>query len=136
MKGFVERMDEIDAHAQDTPGFVAQPSLPDEGAVYGDLDLLNVSIWESIDPLREFTYSGEHAEMLERRTEWFLPSDRLAYVLYWWPAGEPVTEREISRRIAHLDEHGPTPAAFTFDQPYTVEQMLEFTMDSRRRMDS
>lgn len=126
MKGFVDRMDEIDALAESTPGFVAQPTLPDEGALYTGLDLLNVSIWDSIERLREFTYSSEHAEMLDRRSEWFFQSNRPAYVLYWLPAGLLPTEKEIGQKFAHLHQHGPTPTAFTFDLPYTVQEMLQF----------
>ncbi len=126
MRGFVERMDEIDALARGSPGFVAQPTLPDEGAVFRGLDLPNVSLWESIDDLRQFTFTGEHSEMLDRRAEWFLRPDRPAYVLCWWPAGEMPTEKEIGRRLAHLHERGPTPMAFTFDRPFTLQEMLEF----------
>jgi hypothetical protein len=126
MKDFVDQMDEIDELAQGRPGFVAQPIPPDEGTVYTELAFLNVSIWESIEQLREFTYSGRHSEVLDRRVEWFVQSDQPIYVLYWSPAGEPPTEKEISQRFEHLREHGPTPRAFTFDKSYTVEEMLEF----------
>lgn len=126
MNDFADQMDEIDELAQGWPGFVAQPIPPDEGTVYTELAFLNVSIWESIEQLREFTYSGRHSELLDRRAEWFVQSNRPIYVLYWSPAGESPTEKEISQRFAYLREHGPTPLAFTFDQPFTVEQMLGF----------
>jgi hypothetical protein len=59
MKGFVDRLDEIDALAQGWAGFIAQPALPDEGIVYNKPNLVNVSIWDSIENLREFTYLTE-----------------------------------------------------------------------------
>jgi hypothetical protein len=126
MVDFVERLDEIDLLAQGWPGFVAQPTLPDGGHVYREPALLNVSIWESIEDLREFTYSSVHTELLDRRAAWFVQFDRPVYVLYWSPVGELPTEKEISNRFEHLREHGPTPRSFTFDQPFTVEDMLDF----------
>ena len=130
MKDFVVQADEIDALAQGWPGFVDQPTLPDEGFIYTGLEMLNVSIWDSIEPLREFTYSGRHAEVLERRAEWFVQSDRPAYVLFWIPAGELPTEEQISQRFERLRVHGPTPLAFTFDSPYTPEEMLKFASEA------
>jgi hypothetical protein len=126
MKGFVDRLDVIDELAHGWPGFVSQPALPDEGQVYAGLTLLNVSVWESIEHLRAFTYSSKHAELLDQRSDWFLQSEQPAYVLFWFPAGELPTEEEIRQRFDHLRANGPTPQAFTFDRSYTVEEMLEY----------
>jgi hypothetical protein len=126
MKGFVDHVDEIDELAHQSPGFVAQPILPDEGSVYTGRTLLNVSVWESVEQLRRFTYSGRHSEFLDRRKEWFVQTNRPVYILYWSPAGEVPTEEEIHRRFAYLNVHGPTPHAFTFEQTYTAEEMLAF----------
>ena len=49
MKGFVDRIDEIDALAQSWPGFVAQPTLLDKGLIYTENTLVNVSIWDSVE---------------------------------------------------------------------------------------
>lgn len=126
MKGFVEWIDEIDALAQSWPGFIAQPTLPDEGLIYSEPTLVNVSIWDSVENLQEFTYASRHADLLKRRAEWFVQSDLPAYVLYWSPAGEVPTEAKIKQRREHLYQHGVTPFAFTFDEHYTIEEMLEF----------
>ena len=124
MAGFMARIEEIDALAQKSPGFVAQPTPADEGAVYRDDVLLNLSIWESVESLHEFTYSGRHAQALARRAEWFEQKDGPAYVLYWAPAGHIPTEKEVKERFDHLRRYGATPRAFTFEQRFTVETML------------
>src|SRR5439155_23642411 len=49
MAEFVSLVDEINALARRAPGFVAQPTPPDDGAVFRAPLLLNVSIWESIE---------------------------------------------------------------------------------------
>jgi hypothetical protein len=126
MAGFVAKVDEIDALAQSRPGFVAQPTPPDEGSIYTGRSMLNVSIWESVESLEEFAYGGEHARMLERRAEWFYQDRQPNYVLFWFPSGQVPTEREIQKRIRHLAGSGATPFAFTFDRPFSVQEMLEY----------
>lgn len=126
MKDFIDRVDEIDALAGGWPGFIAQPALPDEGEIYTEPYLLNVSIWESVDNLRDFTHDSKHEELLARRAEWFVQSERHTYVLFWMPAGILLTEREIQSRLTYLQRHGPTPYAFNFERPFTVQDMLDY----------
>jgi hypothetical protein len=132
MAGFVAKIDEIDALAQGCPGYVAQPTPPDEGSVYTGRSMLNLSIWESVESLERFTYGGEHALMLERRAEWFHQQDGPNYVLFWFPEGQTPTEREVQHRMDHLAAAGATPYAFTFDQRFTVQEMLDYTEDAAR----
>jgi hypothetical protein len=123
MAGFVAQVEEINALAHRAAGFVAQPTPPDEGAVYAAPLLLNVSLWESVQSLDAFTHQGKHAAALERRGEWFEQAVASPnYVLYWIPAGHTVTEREVQERLDHLARHGPTPYAFTFQQPFASPQ--------------
>ena len=121
MADFVAQVDEINSLARAAPGFVAQPTLPDEGTVYTAPFLLNVSVWESVESLDAFTHQGKHAAALERRAEWFHQgTQRRAYVLYWVRKGQPVTENQVKQRLDHLAKHGPTPYAFTFDHPFRL----------------
>jgi hypothetical protein len=129
MSGFVDRIDEIDALAHATPGFVAQPTPPDEGSVFTDNTLLNLSIWETVESLYNFTYQGKHAQVYEQRAEWFAQHNRPNYVLYWAPSGHLPTEREVKKRLDHLIRHGPTPYAFTFQSRLTVEESLAFEVE-------
>jgi hypothetical protein len=124
MAAFVSQVDEINALASQAPGFVAQPTPSDQGEVFKDKALLNLSIWESVESLSRFTHDGQHAVALERRAEWFEQNDRVGYVLYWAPRGHVPTEVEVKRRLDHLKEQGPTPLAFTFEQRFTLEEML------------
>jgi len=82
MADFVAQVDEINSLARAAQGFVAQPTLPDEGTVYTAPFLLNVSVWKSVESLDAFTHQGKHAAALERRAEWFHQgTQRRAYVL-------------------------------------------------------
>jgi hypothetical protein len=127
MAGFVSQVEEVNSLARSAAGFVVQPVLPDEGAVYTAPFLLNVSLWESVESLDAFTHQGAHAAALERRGEWF-EQERTTprYVLYWVPEGHVVTEREVKERLDHLGEHGATPFAFTFERRFTLTQALAF----------
>ena len=125
MADFVAQVEEINSLARSAAGFVAQPTLPDEGAVYTAPLLLNVSIWESVESLDAFTHQGKHAASLERRGEWFKQEGAdPKYVLYWMPKGHVVTEKEVKERLDHLRKHGATPRAFTFDQRFNITDAL------------
>lgn len=132
MAGFVQQIDEINALAHASPGFVAQPAPTDEGEVFTGGALLNLSVWETIESLDRFTHQGQHALALERRAEWFEQDDKPSYVLYWAPVGHIPTEAEIKQRIDHLAKYGPTPFAFTFEQRFTVEEMYCFQPGARK----
>ncbi|MCI0692202.1 DUF3291 domain-containing protein [candidate division KSB1 bacterium] len=131
MAGFVNQVDEINALARESPGFVAQPTPADEGQVFSGRALMNLSIWESVESLDRFTHQGRHALALERRAEWFEQYDGPNYVLYWAPAGHIPTEAEVKQRIDYLAKYGPTPFAFIFEQRFTVEEMLAFKKGAR-----
>lgn len=120
------KIDEIDALAAACPGYVAQPTPADEGTVYSGPSMLNLSIWESVETLEQFTYGGEHRLMLERRAEWFHQVAGPNYVLFWFPEAQIPTEREVQARLEHLTAYGATPYAFTFDQRFTVQEMLDY----------
>lgn len=126
MAGFVDQVDAIDALANEAPGFLSQPTPPDEGQVFNGNDLLNLSIWESVETFDAFAHNGQHARVLERRAEWFHRSPGPNYVLYWAPADHMPTEAEVKERIEHLATYGATPYAFTFDTRLTVEEMSGF----------
>jgi hypothetical protein len=130
MADFLAMADKIDALAQAASGFVAQPEPPDEGAVYTGTTLLNLSIWESVEHLKQFTHAGQHARALERRTEWFEQSPGRNYVLFWLPAGEIPTEEEVARRMDYLVVHGPTPYAFSLDESFTIRDLQHFEIRS------
>jgi hypothetical protein len=134
MAGFVAQVEEVNALAHQAPGFVAQPTAPDEGAVYAAPFLLNVSLWESVAALDAFTHQGQHARALEQRAQWFEQEGTgPRYVLYWVPRGHCVTEKEVQERLAHLARHGATPYAFTFEQPFTAAQAAGFEPAARRQ---
>ena len=119
MAGFVERLDDINALAEQQPGFVWR--LIGDGndttdLVWSDdpLVIVNMSVWETIDALFEFVYKTNHTPVMARRREWFDPMGTPAVALWWIESGHHPTIAEAQDRIQHLHEHGPTPYSFTF----------------------
>ena len=120
MQGFVARLDEINALAERTPGFVWRLQTEDGNATavrpYPEDDgiLVNLSVWSDFDSLREYVFRSLHAEVMRRRREWFERFEGVYAALWWVPAGHRPALQEAVARIAHLDAHGPTAYAFTF----------------------
>jgi Domain of unknown function (DUF3291) len=127
MAGFVGRLDEINALADRSPGFVwrlqtAAGNATDLRPYEDDLIIVNLSVWESIEDLQAFVYRTAHIEVLGKRYEWFEKFEA-AYVALWWvPAGHIPSVDEAKERLAHLAEHGPTPFAFTFHVRFQPHQ--------------
>jgi hypothetical protein len=116
LANFVARQDELNALADRSPGFVWRLQ-DDEGYVrpYEDPRILfNLSVWESVESLRTYVYSSAHVEVVRRRREWFSKLDRVHAALWWVPKGHRPSIDEATERLAHLDQHGPTPHAFSF----------------------
>ena len=120
LANFVARLDEINALADGAPGFVWRLKA-DEGRPSSYLQpydderiLVNMSVWESVDALKQYVYKTAHAELLRQRREWFEQFSG-AYLAMWWvPAGHIPGVDEAKKRLAHLEEHGPSQFAFTF----------------------
>src|SRR5579871_2892077 len=76
MSGFMNRLDEINALAEKSPGFVWRLQTSEGNATYfrpyeDDRILINMSVWENVETLRQFVYHTLHAELLRHRYDWF-----------------------------------------------------------------
>jgi hypothetical protein len=120
MSGFMKRLDELNALADRSPGFVWRLQTGEGNATYfrpydhDDRILLNMSVWESIESLKNYVYRTSHADLLRQRHEWFEKFAGTYAALWWVPQGHRPSLDEAKQRIAYLDQHGPTEFAFTF----------------------
>jgi hypothetical protein len=130
MADFVALLDEINALAEASPGFVWR--LKGEGndatslrPFDDDFIIVNMSVWQSIEELRAYVYKSAHASAMRRRREWFEHFGS-AYVALWWvEAGHIPTVGDAKQRLVLLEAHGPTAEAFTFKQPFAPPQVVE-----------
>lgn len=112
---FEDLIDETNAHAEASPGFVWRHGIdtraPDED-VYGDpLVTVNLSVWVSVEHLKDYVYGGFHRDVFRRRKEWF---DSSAVVLWWVDPGERPSLGEGKSRLDHYLAHGASDTGFGF----------------------
>jgi hypothetical protein len=123
MAGFYADLDRINAIADGWPGFVWR-LVDAEGAdatslrPFGGDIMVNLSVWESLEALRDFTFRSGHLDVLRRRREWFAPFGDVYAVNWWIPAGHVPTMNEAGERLDLLRRDGPGPSAFTFRDPF------------------
>src|SRR5262245_44350161 len=134
MADFVARLDEINALADRSPGFVWRLQTTEGNATYlrpydDDRILFNMSVWESIDLLRSYVYGSAHAELLRRRHDWFEKFAGVYAALWWVPEGHVPGIDEAKKRLAHLQAHGPGPFAFTFKNPFPADVQFAMSTD-------
>jgi hypothetical protein len=109
----------INALAEVSPGYVwrLQDDTGNATSIRpfaDDLEIVNLTVWESIETLADFTYRSAHVELLRRRREFFQTPGEPILCLWWIPEGEIPTLEDAIARLEHLRTHGPTPIAFTF----------------------
>ena len=122
MKGFADRLDEINALADKSPGFIWRLQTEEGDATsiqaYDDsLLLINMSVWEDIESLKTFVYKSLHVELIQDRDAWFNKMLNVHQALWWIPAGHLPDIAEGKTKLDHLQQHGPGKAAFTFARP-------------------
>jgi hypothetical protein len=139
MQTFVELLDEVNALADASPGFVWRLQGGEGNATYlrpydDDRILFNMSVWASIDALRAYAYGGAHAAVMRRRREWFTLLEQPSVALWWIPAGHVPSVDGAVRRLDYLQRHGPTGYAFTFRTTFEPSaDCLELPGDAKAR---
>lgn len=116
---FVARLDDINALADRSPGFVWR--LQSESGNATDIEvsddprfIVNMSVWESLEALFTYVYKSDHLTVMAQRRKWFEKPSSAFMALWWLPAGSRPTIEEGLERVARLDRLGPTSEAFTF----------------------
>jgi hypothetical protein len=126
MAEFVARLAEINALAEQTPGFVWRLQTEDGDATairpYADERIMiNMSVWADLESLRGYVFQSAHAAVMRRRREWFERFEGVYVALWWVPSAHRPTAEEAVSRLAHLEAHGSIPFAFSFQQPFDPE---------------
>lgn len=124
MKGFVDRLDEINHLADKSPGFVWRLKDGDSAVsinAYEDPSILvNMSVWEDLESLKNYVYKSVHIELLKERSAWFNKMADAHQTLWWIPANHIPTIAEGKERLKHFQEHGATEFAFNFAKNFLV----------------
>jgi hypothetical protein len=131
VQSFFDAIDEINVLGESSPGFVWRLKDGDNNATeirYNDNPLLivNMTVWESIDALHQFTYYSDHARIYRQRRDWFHVMKTSYFGLWYVPAGTEPTIEDAREHLEYMDKHGATPFAFNFKQRFTLEDYLSY----------
>ena len=123
MKGFVDRLAEINALADTSSGFVWRLQTEEGDATalqfFDDpLLLVNMSVWENLESLTNYVYQSLHVELIRNRDAWFNKMTRPHQALWWVPVGHIPSVAEGKEKLALLRKEGPSVAAFTFAKSF------------------
>lgn len=125
---FIAQLAEVNALAEHSLGFVWRLQSDAGNAtdiVYNDdpFVLVNMSVWDSVENLKIFTYGPRHLAALRERAKWFEKMTLPHYCLWWVPDGHLPTVKEGRERLEHYQAHGPTPQAFWFSQCFPAPEL-------------
>jgi hypothetical protein len=130
MSGLASRIDEINRLAEESHGFVwrlhasqatpeaLQPFEVDFPGFHRDRFFYNMSVWESLEDLRNYTFFSTHAELLNQRHQWVDSIVGAPVALWWIPIGQLPSIAESAERLRSIRQHGPTPYAFTMRKAF------------------
>jgi len=121
--GFVSQLDAINALADKANGFVWRLKSDSGNATdiaYNDdpFVIVNMSVWNSLEALRDFAYKSDHVKVFRQRASWFERMSKPSYCLWWIPAGHKPTVAEGRERLECYRKHGATPYSFWFSQHF------------------
>ena len=122
MAGFINQLPEINALADASPGFIwrLQSETGDNTYLrpYDDpLIIFNLSVWESVDALKQYVYCSQHAAAVRNRKLWFEKMDTAHFALWWIPAGHIPSVEGAKQRLLHRQQYGDNALAFSFTRP-------------------
>jgi hypothetical protein len=116
-------LDPINEFGEKTTGFIWR--LKDEEGnatsiqAFNDPNMIvNLTVWENLEALYKFTYTGEHSFVFKDRSEWFSKMEAHSLVIWWIKSGHIPEIDEAKSKLAHINKNGPSPIAFNFRQAY------------------
>jgi len=123
MSGFVQRLDEINALADESKGFVWRFQTTEGDATYlqpfEDIRILfNMSVWETHVDLRNFVYASIHVELLKSKASWFAKHAEQHLLLLRIQKDHIPSVEEALDKLSLKKVNGPSPAAFRFSRSY------------------
>ncbi len=136
-QGFMDRVPSVYAAADQSHGFIARSirdlqtfehswgpvRIPRCFSHVQDLNRLptTLSIWDDLESVAAYAYSGAHGEAMTKRKDWFESHPNPTHVAWWIDEGHRIDWNEACERLDHLHEHGPTAKAFNFSNPFDAD---------------
>ncbi len=123
MADFVNNLDRINELADSSEGFVWRLMGDGNDATSlrpfdDDMVIVNMSVWQNLESLKNYVYKSAHTDILKRRMEWFEKVKDAMVVLWWVEAGHEPSVQEAKERLEHLRTHGSSNVAFSFREAF------------------
>lgn len=115
---FMDALDRINALADSARGFIARlqsdlGNATDITVSDDPCEIVNMSVWESVEDLKAYAYHTEHVEFFRRRAEWFRRDAKR--VALWHVAERRLPELDDAlRRLLFFERLGSSAYAFGF----------------------
>ena len=129
MQEFVDNLEPVNILAESCDGFVWR--LKDESGDATDIKafsdpniIVNMSVWDSTDALKNFMFRTHHRDFLRRKKEWFHSIAEDSYVLWWIPIGHIPSVEEAVEKLEYLRINGDTANAFTFKSNFNAAEYV------------
>jgi hypothetical protein len=130
MQDFVNNLDRINALADNHDGFVWRLKDEDkdlaEAVFKDDTLIINMSVWDTIESLFDYTYKSDHVEIFKRKKEWFSKMKMMHMAFWYIPEGYEPTFQDAKDRLDYIDKHGDTPYAFGFKKKFSIEDAINY----------
>lgn len=123
LEEFTTNLDRINALAEQSKGFVWRLKDDSNNATHfnpfnDDKIIVNISVWESVEDLKNFAFRTDHVEFYLKRANWFERMKESNLAMWWIKQGEFPTAEEARDRLLHLHAHGDSGYAFTFKKMF------------------
>lgn len=114
---FVEQLDDINALADNSPGFVWRLQSESGNATDIVVDdnpmlIVNMSVWRDVEALFEFAYKTAHRQVIADRRQWFKRPDGAYQVLWWVRAGNQPSVDEGMAKLQLLQTSDPRAGVY------------------------
>lgn len=125
---FANALDEINALAEASPGFVWRVVGDGNDATslrpFPDPEMIvNLSVWTDRPSLHNYVYKTAHTPFLRKRAEWFRRIEVPSVVLWWIEDGANPTVEEAKARHDYFHAHGASSYAFGWRDEFDPEVM-------------
>ena len=128
MSDFVGALEEVNALAESASGFKWRLKGDDDNAmairVFEDNFLIiNMSVWEDVESLKSFVYSGRHIDVYRKKKKWFHSMSDHHMAMWFIEKDHIPTPEEAKEKLSYMNENGESIHAFTFKGKYSYSDL-------------
>ncbi len=128
MKELFDFLEPVNKLADESAGFIWRLQDEDGGSsahiaspFEDDMMIINISVWEDLESLKDFVYNTVHGHFVRNGRKWFEKIDIPQVAMWWVDANHTPTIDEAIERLKLVENNGPTPDAFNMKEVFDME---------------